>query len=1061
MLIAFVFAFASPYVSFAQVSPTQFADNVPPTITLPVSPVIAEASGPQGSVVNFNAIATDNTGKNIGAQCIPPSGSTFGLGDTTVECTAVDGAGNENQDSFTVRVQDTIPPTTALETSRVSWMGQLDNQGNTISDDIGFAFSGSDIVGVKGFECRIDENNWQPSTVNYQIGNKNGCYYTNLGQGQHTFQVRAIDTSGNKDQSPEVFSWTIMPLKDALVNLREYTAALGLPSSFEGGLLNSLDNAIGNIQVNERYDKLICEYIDSFNYGFSTVSVLDFVTQDAMGFIDDSTGAIRDRTGCNPPIVGLVSETVVDEGTKNVILDGSNSFDSKDGKNLIYAWTQLSGPKVNFINGDKSKSSFNAPLIDGTNNQTITLRLTVTDRNDLSTDKTSGITIRNIVPVSSPPVAESQSVTATSGSPTDITLKATAPDGKALTYAIVSAPKSGTITDLNKDTGSLVYTPGDGFTGQDRFTFKASDGTTDSNTAPVTVTVSQVVSPPVAESQSVTATSGSPTDITLKATAPDGKALTYAIVSAPKSGTITDLNKDTGSLVYTPGDGFTGQDRFTFKASDGTTDSNTAPVTVTVSQVVSPPVAESQSVTATSGSPTDITLKATAPDGKALTYAIVSAPKSGTITDLNKDTGSLVYTPGDGFTGQDRFTFKASDGTTDSNTAPVTVTVSQVVSPPVAESQSVTATSGSPTDITLKATDPDGNALTYAIVSAPKSGTITDLNKDTGSLVYTPGDGFTGQDRFTFKASDGTTDSNTAPVTVTVSQVASPPVAESQSVTATSGSPTDITLKATAPDGKALTYAIVSAPKSGTITDLNKDTGSLVYTPGDGFTGQDRFTFKASDGTTDSNTAPVTVTVSQVVSPPVAESQSVTATSGSPTDITLKATAPDGKALTYAIVSAPKSGTITDLNKDTGSLVYTPGDGFTGQDRFTFKASDGTTDSNTAPVTVKAPTDENQVTVKAPTDENQVTVKAPTDENQVTVKAPTDENQVTVKAPTDENQVTVKAPTDENQVTVKAPTDKNQDANVGKKSDNPKEIPGQDPTNTNSLISPDLSRDNG
>ena len=763
MLIAFfAFALTSPNVSFAQVSPTQLVDNVPPTITLPVSPVIAEASGPLGSIVNFNAIATDNTSKNVSAQCIPPSGSTFGIGDTTVECTAVDSAGNENTDSFTVRVQDTIPPSTVLETSKVSWMGQLDNQGNTISDDIGFAFSGSDKVGVKGFECRMDENNWQPSTVNYQIDNKNGCYYTNLGQGQHTFQVRAIDTSGNKDPSPEAFSWTIMPIKDALVNLREYTAALSLPSNFQRDLLNSLDNAIGDIQVNERYDKLICEYIDSFNYGFSTVSVLDFATQDAINFINNSIGAIRDRTGCNPPIVSLKTETVVNEGEKNVILDGSNSFDSKDGKNLIYAWTQTSGPKVNLINGDKPKASFNAPLIEGTNNQTITFRLTVTDRNDLSTDRTSGITIKNIVPVTSPPVAESQSVTATSGSPSDITLKATDPDGNALTYAIVSGPKSGTITDLNKDTGTLVYTPTDGFTGQDRFTFKASDGTTDSNTATVTVTVSQAASPPVAQSQSVTATSGSPSDITLKATDTGGSALTYAIVSGPKSGTITDLNKDTGTLVYTPTDGFSGQDRFTFKASDGTTDSNTATVTVTVSQAASPPVAQSQSVTATSGSPSDITLKATDPGGNALTYAIVSGPKSGTITDLNKDTGTLVYTPTDGFSGQDRFTFKASDGTTDSNTATVTVTVSQAASPPVAQSQSVTATSGSPSDITLKATGPGGNALTYAIVSGPKSGTITDLNKDTGTLVYTPTDGFSGQDRFTFKASDGTTDSNTA-----------------------------------------------------------------------------------------------------------------------------------------------------------------------------------------------------------------------------------------------------------------------------------------------------------
>jgi len=332
MLIAFDFAFASSHVSFAQVSPTQFVDTVPPTITLPVSPVIAEASGPQGSIVNFNAIATDDTSKNVSAQCIPPSGSTFGIGDTTVECTAVDGAGNENKGSFTIRVQDTIPPSTVLESSKVSWMGRIDNQGNTISDDVGFAFSGFDKVGVRGFECRMDENNWQPSTVNYQTDNKNGCYYANLGQGQHTFQVRAVDTSGNKDQSPEAFSWTIIPIKDALVNLREYTAVLSLPSNFQGDLLNSLDNAIGNMQVNGKYDRFICEYIDSFNYKFSTVSVLDFITQDAIDFIGDSIGAIRDRTGCNPPIVGLDTQTVVDEGEKNIILDGSNSFDSKDGK---------------------------------------------------------------------------------------------------------------------------------------------------------------------------------------------------------------------------------------------------------------------------------------------------------------------------------------------------------------------------------------------------------------------------------------------------------------------------------------------------------------------------------------------------------------------------------------------------------------------------------------------------------------------------------------------------------------------------------------------------------
>ena len=391
---------------------------------------------------------------------------------------------------------------------------------------------------------------------------------------------------------------------------------------------------------------------------------------------------------------------------------------------------------------------------------------------DTADSNTAQVTVTVGQAPSPPPVAESQSITTTAGTPTDITLKATDPDGNALTYAIASDPESGEISEFDEDTGKLVYTPADGFTGQDRFTFKANDGSADSNTAQVTVTVGQAPSPPpVAESQSITTTSGTPTDITLKATDPDGNALTYAIASDPESGgAITKFNKDTGKLVYTPADGFTGQDRFTFKANDGIADSNTAQVTVTVGQAPSPPpVAESQSITTTSGTPTDITLKATDPDGNALTYAIASDPESGEISEFDEDTGKLVYTPADGFTGQDRFTFKANDGSADSNTAQVTVTVGQAPSPPpVAESQSITTTSGTPTDITLKATDPDGNALTYAIASDPESGEISEFDEDTGKLVYTPADGFTGQDRFTFKANDGSADSNTGNIRMTI-----------------------------------------------------------------------------------------------------------------------------------------------------------------------------------------------------------------------------------------------------------------------------------------------------
>jgi hypothetical protein len=85
--------------------------------------------------------------------------------------------------------------------------------------------------------------------------------------------------------------------------------------------------------------------------------------------------------------------------------------------------------------------------------------------------------------------------------------------------------------------------------------------------------------------------------------------------------------------------------------------------------------------------------------------------------------------------------------------------------PPVAEDGSFTTDSDTPVDITLHATDPDGDPLTFAIVSQPSHGTL-DGAGDTGT--YTPEPGFVGTDSFTFVANDGTADSNVATITIEV-----------------------------------------------------------------------------------------------------------------------------------------------------------------------------------------------------------------------------------------------------------------------------------------------------
>jgi len=66
-------------------------------------------------------------------------------------------------------------------------------------------------------------------------------------------------------------------------------------------------------------------------------------------------------------------------------------------------------------------------------------------------------------------------------------------------------------------------------------------------------------------------------------------------------------------------------------------------------------------------------------------------------------------------------------------------------------------------------TDPDGDALSAVLDSGPAHGTVG-LNAD-GSFVYTPAPDYNGPDSFTYKTRDGSQDSGTATVAITVAAV--------------------------------------------------------------------------------------------------------------------------------------------------------------------------------------------------------------------------------------------------------------------------------------------------
>ena len=72
-----------------------------------------------------------------------------------------------------------------------------------------------------------------------------------------------------------------------------------------------------------------------------------------------------------------------------------------------------------------------------------------------------------------------------------------------------------------------------------------------------------------------------------------------------------------------------------------------------------------------------------------------------------------------------------------------------------------------PEVVPLNATDLDGDPLTYAIVTPPSHGTLSGSGS---TRTYTPDRHYFGLDSFTFKANDGTADSNVATVGITVTR---------------------------------------------------------------------------------------------------------------------------------------------------------------------------------------------------------------------------------------------------------------------------------------------------
>jgi VCBS repeat-containing protein len=238
-------------------------------------------------------------------------------------------------------------------------------------------------------------------------------------------------------------------------------------------------------------------------------------------------------------------------------------------------------------------------------------------------------------------------------------------------------------------------------------------------------------------------------------------------------------------------------------------------------EVVDPntaPVANNDSYTVNEGG----TLNVAAPgvlgndndaDNNSLTATLVgTGPSHDSSFTFNSD-GSFVYTHDGSETTSDSFTYKANDGTVDSNTVTVTITIVPVDDPPTAVDDSATVQeddSATAIDVLANDTDIDNGPRTIESVTQPDNGTVAITGAGSG-LTYEPDADYCNDgsptDNFSYTLNGG----DTGDVAVTVTCVNDDPVISqvSNSGPVNEGSPATITVTASDVDNasSALRYS--------------------------------------------------------------------------------------------------------------------------------------------------------------------------------------------------------------------------------------------------------------
>jgi hypothetical protein len=421
-------------------------------------------------------------------------------------------------------------------------------------------------------------------------------------------------------------------------------------------------------------------------------------------------------------------------------------------------------------------------------------------------------------------------------------ITATDADMDSLTLSASDLPPGADFFDNGDGTGDFDWTPDFGQDGNYPVTFTVVDDSLEMGSASsqLTISVGNVNRPPsLAPIGAQVVGEGELLVFTVSASDPDLDALTLSGADLPTGATFTDNDDGTGEFRWTPtydqAANFTVTLMVTDAGSPAESDAQT--FTISVGDVNRPPVLATIGNRSTDmGVQLNIPMTAADPDGDAVSLSAANLPEGARFDEMGVGTAEFIWTPSADQTGNHAVTFTATDlgSPTAVDSEEITITVGVVNRPPeLGAIGNRMVDAGSALDIIVTASDPDGDALTFA-ADVPDGATFVDLGDGTAEFSWTPTSNQVGHHsvRYTVVDDGSPPEQNTQEIMISVGEINRPPaLAPIGDRKAPAEESLAIVITANDPDGDPLVFESDGVPDGARFTDFGDGTAELTWVP--------------------------------------------------------------------------------------------------------------------------------------------------------------------------------------------------------------------------------------